>query len=310
MLRIVLLAVGCLLLFLQQFFPPISINLQFIIFMTGIILLGIPHGAADILVATQSADMENKTFSKFRFLSIYVGRIILFAVIFYFLPLLANFIFIIFAAYHFGETDLYQFKTDTLPGKIFVISYGLVILSVILLHHFEEVKPLFLQFQSGKENITVINWIEANRYKILSVSGILFFTSTFIYFLKNAHLDNNENGYFLIRFAVILFILFNLPMLLGFTFYFVVWHSFLSLNNIVTYLKNKNKFSNYIITRQIAFYSTLAIAGIVLVGMTGFIFLNASATMSYLFLGLAVLTAPHMQIMHEMYYRIRRGLHS
>ncbi len=308
MLRIVLLISGCILLLLQQFIYPISINVQFVIFITGIILLGVPHGAADLLVATQNADSGKKTFSKFRFLSIYLGRLFLFAAIIWFFPVMGNLLFIFFAAYHFGETDLYQFKTDTLLGKVFVISYGLVILSVILLHHFEDIKPMFLQFESGMENILFVNWIDEHRYTILSVSGILFFTATFIYFLQNTNSDNNENGYFLIRFAVIIIILFNLPILLGFTFYFIVWHSFLSLHNIISYLRNKNRFSRVMITKQIIFYSLLAIGGIVLVGLAGFMFISTTAIMGYLFLGLAVLTAPHMQIMHEMYHRIRMSL--
>lgn len=307
MLRIALLISGGILLLLQQFIYPISINIQFISFITGIVLLGVPHGAADLLVATHNADNGKKEFSKLRFLSVYLGRIFLFAAVMWFFPVLGNLLFIFFAAYHFGETDLYQFKTDTLLGKIFVISYGLVILSVIILHHFDDIRLLFLQFESGKENIALINWIDIHRYTLLSISGILFFTATFSYFLKNTNSDTNENGYFLIRLAVILLILFNLPMLLGFTFYFVVWHSFLSLHNIISYLRNKNRFSKDTITKQIIFYSLLAISGIVLAGLMGFMFISHTATMGYLFLGLAVLTAPHMQIMHEMYHRIRRS---
>ena len=309
MLRIVLLLFGCLLLLVQQFVYPLSTNLQFIIFIIGILLLGVPHGAADLLVATQNADGGKRAFSKIRFLSVYMGRLLLFAATLWFFPVVGNILFIFFAAYHFGETDLYQFKTDTLTGKLFVISYGLVILSVILLHHFEDVIPLLLQFESGRENISLINWIDIHRYHILSVSGMLFFTIAFIYFLRNNHPGNNESGFFLIRFGIILFILFNLPMLLGFTFYFVVWHSFLSLHNIVSYLRNKSRFDKITIAKQILFYSGLAIAGIVVIG-SGFMFMSTSATMGYLFLSLAVLTAPHMQIMHEMYYRIRTGLTS
>lgn len=110
---------------------------------------------------------------------------------------------------------------------------------------------------------------------------------------------------FLIRFAVILFIIFNLPMLIGFSFYLVVWHSILSLNNIVFYLKNNNGYSEYIITKQILLYSTLAIGGIGLFGLTGFMFISSHAMAGYIFLGLAVLTAPHMQIMYDMYNSIR-----
>jgi len=306
MLRIALLVLGCMLLLFQQYVLPVNTNTQFFIFLTGILLLGVPHGAADLLVATQNAESGQHSFSKFRFLAVYISRLFAFAAILWFLPVAGNLLFIFFAAYHFGETDLYQFKTNTLVGKLFVISYGLLILSVILLHHFEEVKPLFQMFKSGKENITFINWLDTHRYNIISVSGILFFTTTFIYFLRNNNTDAKDKGEFLIRFAIILFILFNLPMLLGFTFYFVVWHSVLSLNNIINYLQKENAYPKKIITRQIVQYSLLAIAGIGLFGLTGFMFVSSNAIVGYLFLGLAVLTAPHMQIMHDMYCSLRQ----
>ncbi|MBC7586830.1 MAG: Brp/Blh family beta-carotene 15,15'-dioxygenase [Chitinophagaceae bacterium] len=305
MIRIVLLVIGFILLFLQQYITAISNKTQFIIFLIGIILLGIPHGAADLLVASRNADESIKSFSKFKFLKVYVSRLILFAGILWFFPVTGNLLFILFAAYHFGETDLHQFKTNTFLGKLFVISYGLVILSIILLPHFEEVKPIYQLFEAGKDNNQLILWIDLNRYYILSAVGILFFTATFIYFLKNVNTDEGERGQFLIRFAALIIILFNLPMLLGFTFYFVVWHSVLSLKNIILYLRNNNKYSLLTITKQILLYSVMAIAGVMLFGLTGFMFTNTNAIAGYIFLGLAVLTAPHMQIMHDMYNSIR-----
>ena len=305
MLRIVLLFSGCLLLLFQQYIP-INTSTQFIIFLTGILLLGVPHGAADLLVASQNANGSKKLFSKFKFLAVYISRLFTFAAILWFFPLAGNVLFIVFAAYHFGETDLYQFKTNTLLGKLFIVSYGLLILSVILLHHFEEVKPLFQMFKAGNENADVINWLDMHRYNIISVSGILFFTTTFIYFLRNTNTDSNDKGQFLIRFAVILLILFNLPMLLGFTFYFVVWHSVLSLNNITTYLKKNDTYTQNSISKEIIIYSVLAIGGIALFGLTGFMFISSNSIVGYLFLGLAVLTAPHMQIMHDMYNSLRQ----
>lgn len=306
MLRIVLLFAGCALLLFQEYISPFSSSTQFIIFLIGILLIGVPHGAADLLVATQNADSHKKPFSKFRFLAVYVARLFAFAAILWFFPLAGNVLFIFFAAYHFGETDLYHFKTNSFTGKAFVISYGLLILSIILLHHFEEVRPLFEMFPAGQEHAEFINWLDANRYNVISVSGILFFTATFIYFLRNNQADTNDKGQFLIRFAVILFILFNLPMLLGFTFYFVVWHSVLSMQNIVGYLKRNTSHSQTNIIRNIILYSLLAVVGLSLFGLTGFMFVNSSAMVGYLFLGLAVLTAPHMQIMHDMYNSLRQ----
>ncbi len=305
MIRIVLLITGCILLIFQQYLVSINTSSQFFIFLIGILLLGVPHGAADLLVANRNADAGKKVFSRVRFLAIYISRLFLFAAILWFFPVIGILLFIFFAAYHFGETDLHKFKTNTLLGKLFVISYGLVILAVILLQHFEEVKPVFQLFEAGKKNELLIHWININRYNILSVTGILFFITTFIYFLRNGNNDINEKGQFLIHFAVILFILFNLPMLLGFTFYFVVWHSVISLNNIVLYLRNNNTYPLNVIFRQILLYSALAITGIGLFGLTGFMFISSHAVAGYIFLGLAVLTAPHMQIMHDMYNSIR-----
>ena len=300
-----LLITGFFLLVFQQYIYPIPVQVQFFLFLTGIILLGVPHGAADLLIATKHAGDEHIKFSSTKFFINYLSRLMLFAVILYFLPLLGNLLFIFFAAYHFGETDLNQFKTNSLPGKLFVVSYGLVILGVILLNHFEEVKPLLMQFNAGVQHTDFINWIDQHRYIILSAFGLLFFTSTFIYFAVNTNNQQHLQGQFLVQFALIIFILYKLPMILGFTFYFVVWHSLLSLRNIVGYLRKDGLFSFVQITRQIGLYSVLAIAGTVLFGLTGIMFINNDAIIVYVFLGLAVLTAPHMQIMHDMYNSIR-----
>ena len=64
MIKKLLLVLGFVLLILQQFLPPASPQLQFIIFLTGIILLGVPHGAADLMVATQQATDKKHTFKK------------------------------------------------------------------------------------------------------------------------------------------------------------------------------------------------------------------------------------------------------
>jgi hypothetical protein len=105
--------------------------------------------------------------------------------------------------------------------------------------------------------------------------------------------------------AILLFILFYMPMVIGFTFYFVVWHSMLSLRNIVHYLNINSKLSNTVIIKQLILYSSLAMVGILIFGWSGMMFVSSDAIMVYVFIGLAVLTAPHMQIMYDMYNSIR-----
>ena len=95
MLRIVLLLSGCMLLLFQQYIIPFTNSTQFIIFLSGIILLGVPHGAADLLVATQNANSSKKSFSKFRFLAVYISRLFAFAAILWLFPLAGNLLFIL-----------------------------------------------------------------------------------------------------------------------------------------------------------------------------------------------------------------------
>lgn len=303
MIKAILLITGFLVLLFQQYVQPIPLQVQYIFFFIGIVLLGVPHGAADLLVASQNARNETKSFSKLSFFVNYLSRLIFFGIVLYVSPLVGYIAFIIFAAYHFGETDLHQFKTKSLVGKLFVISYGLLILGVILLNHFDEVKPIFTLFDRTNKYLFALNYIENNRYTLLLFLALLFFVSAFLYFLINK-LRQSHPERFLLHFIFILFILYHLPMILGFTFYFVVWHSVLSLNNIVNYLRKDGQFTSGIIVKQIFIYSAIALGGIALMGLSKVMFGNINAMMSYVFIGLAVLTAPHMQIMHNMYLNI------
>lgn len=304
MLRSLLLITGVLLLAGQWIFQPMSVHAQFVVFITGILLLGIPHGAADLLVAHKSAEAGQQKFYAFRFFVFYLSRLFLFGAVIYFFPAAGIILFLLFAAYHFGETDLHFFNTNSVIGKVLVSCYGLVILSVILLNNMEELQQLILLSGFSIERFPWLNWVAQHQYLVLSASLILFFAAVFLYFLMHkGHSVISER--FLVQFAVLVFILFNLPLLTGFTFYFIVWHSVLSMQNIIRYLRSGNKFSLGNVVKQIAFYSSIALTGILIAGSLGFMFVNFQAFVIYIFLGLAVLTAPHMQIMHSMYHHLR-----
>lgn len=302
--KIVLLLIGILMLIVQEFIQPISDHLQFILLVAGIVVLGIPHGAADLLVASQYARERKIQFSKLKFHFNYVSRLFLFALVLWFFPLPGYLLFILFAAYHFGETDLHRFKINTVAGNLLVVSYGLVIMGVMLLVHFEEVMQMSRLVDSGKKYLTFVDGINHYRYSILLFCG-LFFLATFIfYYIKNHSLHQNY-GSFLIQSIVLLFILYTSPMIVGFTFYFILWHSVLSLKNIVWYLRKDGLVQPAFIAKQISLYSLSALVGIFLFGLTGFFVASDSTILIYGFLALAVLTAPHMQIMHTMYNSFR-----
>lgn len=295
---------GALLLINQAYLYPVSIQAQTYLFIAGIIAVGIPHGAADLMIAAKETNDRGEQFSYLKFLAQYLGRLVAFLALLLLFPSIGIILFIFIASFHFGETDLNQLDTDSLKGQLISFSYGLVITSVIVLSHFEEVKTLLLPFQSGKEHAQLINWIGDYKNLLLSIALVLFFCTVFIYFLDD-HTNSEKGGEFLSTFAVLVFVTYSLPLLLGLTFYFIFWHSILSLKNILGYLAKDRRLSFGVIISQISFYSFLAMIGIVLFGIAGMMFLNRNTLVIYVILGLAVLTAPHINIMHLMYKDIR-----
>ena len=306
MLKYLLIAFGLVIAFAyHRYFPDMSYQHQLYFFFAGVLLMGVPHGAADLLVATASDRQKERKFSSVRFLVIYITRLALFGLLLWLFPVIGNILFVIIAAYHFGETDLYHIKTDKLTGKLFVICYGMLILGMILLHHFEELIPMFKLFPSGIAAGDFIHSIFVYRYYILTLIFIAFVISSILYFSKH-ETNTYHSERFIIHLGLLICILYLLPMILSFTFYFIIWHSFLSLKNILAYLKLHSDYNLRTTIGQMVFYSLLAIAGILLAGTGGFVFIKKELMVVYVFLGLAVLTAPHLQVMHEMYEQVRK----
>jgi Brp/Blh family beta-carotene 15,15'-monooxygenase len=304
MFRIGLLSFGLLLVLNQYYGFAISVNFQSVFFISGVVIVGLPHGAADLLISIKESMEKKQSFSSIGFFIKYIGLLLAFLLLLIFVPSVGLILFIIISAFHFGETDLYQFKTESLRGRLFVISYGLLIINVILLNHIGEIKPLLLLLNQDQKHLYWLSIIDHYKLLILALSATFFFLATFFFFLS---IDYNPqiNGRFLVSLALIILTVYNLPMLLGFTFYFVLWHSLLSLRKIFSYLHDDGAFSYNVIFKQIGLYSLIAFAGTIILGLTGFMFASNNSMIIYLFMSLAVLTAPHMQIMHSMYKNLR-----
>ena len=299
-----LLLFGCALLVAHQVLQVFTTDVQVGLFLLGIVLVGVPHGAADLLVSAQQARDAGRTFHTPFFLVGYLARLTLFGAFLYLFPLLGAALFVLFSAYHFGETDLSGLRTETLLGKAVVLHYGLVILGIILLGHGEELRPILAVLNASAEQVLWLERVLASKLVLLGIAMALFFGCTFAYFVFNPS-SRPDGGDFLARFALLALLLHFLPLILGFVFYFIVWHSILSLGNILTYLRNDGRFSTDLILKRIVLYSALALAGMALLAVGGFAMLTTGTLMISVIVGLAVLTAPHMGVMHRMYMRIR-----
>ena len=164
MVKSIMLLMGALMVLLQHFGGLTGEEAQFAIFTVGVVILGIPHGAADLLVAMRNERDGGRPFSYLSFLAGYLGRLAAFAVVLWLFPVAGLLIFILIAAFHFGETDLARFKTDVWQGRLLAGSYGLFLLGVMLLSHIEEVRPFLKLLQAGPSMESAIDAVDACRW--------------------------------------------------------------------------------------------------------------------------------------------------
>jgi Brp/Blh family beta-carotene 15,15'-monooxygenase len=300
LLRNLILLAGILLMLLDANFYAFSEQLQLKVFIIGIIFFGIPHGGADRLIASKNFSYKNGDFSKQRFNLVYLGNLALFSLLLFCFPVLGFVTFVFLSAYHFGESDLQALDVQTISGKITSFNYGLLILGLIFLPEFQQIQVGIGSLSSDTRILALLDCIKENNLTILAVIFVGFVFNSLVYFSFNKTIFRKSHVP-LLQNIVLIPILYKLPPLLSFSFYFLLWHSVLSLRNILTYLLKDGTVQTGTIFKEIIKNSGIATVGIAVFGLAGYLYSGNNNLIIYAVLGLAVLTASHIQIMHQMY---------
>jgi beta-carotene 15,15'-dioxygenase len=301
-LKMYLFLFGTTLVIFHQFVYPISTSIQWVIFVGTMLVTGIPHGAIDHLVDEQNALNSNKTFSLTSFLKMYMGKMVIYGLIWWFFPILAITIFMGISAFHFGETDLLILPKNKKAEKFLFLSYGWILLNILFLTHLNEVITILQSLPQFLDAFTNVLILVMGKFKIqyFSICGLLFLVS----FLNYAKTKNSLLPILviLIQGMGILLICTYLPFLLAFAFYFGLWHSLLCFQSIRKYIvENQQILAWKILARKALVFSLVAIFGIVFFILLGNIYNQTSNLLFYLFIGIAILTAPHMSVMSTMF---------
>ncbi len=303
----ILLLVGLLTGFIHFYVVSIDIDIQMIILLSLVFLIGVPHGALDFLVDEQNEVVDNKKFSIKKFLRIYLFRLFIFSLL-WMLPWLAFSLFIVFSIFHFGETDMSSIMKPYKSSIPLYISYGAFILSLLLLTHVKEIEvavPIIGNYLKGS---VFYDFIQHYSYIIISIFAATFLSILFWQIRKNNTV--NIDIWKIVQFGFLIFIISTLPMLLAFTFYFALWHSILSVRNIFSYFKSFNNNKKFVlICNKSILFSLLALGSIVGLYFGLHYFMPDMNLLFALLIVLSVLTLPHLTVMHSMYKNYSRNLY-
>lgn len=182
-----------------------SIGVEWFVYtllITGMLLIGIPHGAVDHLYSVDSPTNRKLAHHILQYLGI--GCLVLF--LFWLSPLFGLVLFLLYSSWHFGETDFMHWRfTD----KVISAAWGVYFLGGLLVSHSAEMQMVIQEMDVYLTFNSTITPIVANIW--LMVGGLFF------------SLKLRKSG---IIFGVIsLFILQYLPLIPAFAIFFIGQHS-------------------------------------------------------------------------------------
>ena len=276
----------------------IDISHQIIGSLFLITLFGIPHGAIDNIILKSEVKISN-----LRFYSLYISCILLYIITWIVSPIISFYLFLIISSYHFGESQLANYKISNNNKKLIYLIWGTALMSTLFYYNEIELINLFSLFEDT-ENLNSLFY--HNYFKIVFyVSNILIFLSLIFLQLKNqikASVFKNELfQLFLLHLTFYLF-----PVIISFTLYFVFLHSLKVLSQEFNYLNiiyKKLSISKFIIL--LAPHTLLSLA---FLGFFIYLCQNNIINISILLLtiiGISVITLPHSIVMTKFYEKFK-----
>lgn len=248
---------------------------QVLLMVVGLLIIGIPHGALDHF--TEAVDKGKKITVKF--VSRYLVLMVPVFLIWVWNPFIALVFFLVYSAWHFGQTDVNQWG---IKSKAIGFLWGCILLSYLFITHLDELNIIL----SALEVPTLVSFQEIDVLKGLIIGLGVSFS---IYFRKFQ--------WFLI--VCFLFVSQFTNLIFSFGVYFILHHSRLGW----LHLKDELQVSHVKMYLKALPFNIGAIVLFVLF-FTNFE-LSLHENIAYFFIFLSCVSFPHVLCMHIFYQKSR-----
>jgi Brp/Blh family beta-carotene 15,15'-monooxygenase len=289
--------------FLVHYFFPLNQTIQIVFFGLGVLFFGIPHGSLDHFIYHHERKEAMSIKSIANFLLFYLGFALLYSILWFISLELSILLFILISAYHFGEMDLKSLGLKAGMGsKVLFSAYGLLFLMNYLLYQFPQVESILLGFPGFEiSRVEKLRFLYEYQSTLLIASLLSFVPVLIIYLIVNKNFGFPQIEA-IFQIVLLMVIVFNLPILLGFGLYFNIWHAGLSMIEIKKFLGWQDKSYGFIyrkswITNGVSFLM-IAILFLVFKG-------NLERLLAIFFMAIAILTAPHMKVISSFFSKER-----
>jgi lycopene beta-cyclase len=201
---------------LELCIPEYSQNIMYLLIFIGLFLVGIPHGAMDHKTGLFS---DNKKIN-LSFIFKYLGVMSMAYLVWLISPTVALVTFILYSAWHFGETDIQEWKINS---RFVGFLWGLIMFSALFFSHVSELNVI-LKALSVQQLPLELPWL-----------GLFFWSLTISFLLARLH---QSLPWLLL--TCFLALSYWLPLVMAFAIYFVFHHSWSGWKHLRTSFKVSN----------------------------------------------------------------------
>ena len=256
--------------------------LQGALCLVGLVFLGIPHGGNDFFYRK-----EKNTSGSIRFLSMYLGVMLLYLALWFVWPMLSLGLFLLISIHHFGQSN---FNTNRI-GSLDSVLWGSWLVGFPVLKHSKEVFGVFATMlgQSGSA-VSGFGHLNESSLLVVSIVFILMYGAV----LYRSH-RSNWLSYLLQWFLVTVWYWFT-PLLLGFVVVFCFWHALQSMQYQLDYVS-----VNYKQNRKKTLMGFVPFGLMALVGMGFLLRFDLESNLGFAFVLLSLVTLPHVVVMDGLY---------
>ena len=248
------------------------------VIVSGILIaiLGIPHGSLDLhLMSTRR--------QRLRELVIYIICIGLVLGIWLTQPALMLGLFLINSAWHFGDCDI---RTSHRLKPVLAFTYGVCVLMVLIDLRDPTIGAILSTLTGFAFDVSTVAHYKAIRLLTSAlVIGIPLVSSG----------EERKNS--ILQSTIIIAVAMLAPSLIAFTWYFVVVHSWTSMDRLRYHIDVMKPWTWQMLVKAAAPLSVLTYLGIA----AAHIMFSRVDALAMLFIALSALTVPHSRLFHRVY---------
>lgn len=265
------------------------------------LLLGLPHGATDhgLFIALQKGEAKTR---KSSFYLAYLALIALYGLVWYIFPVTAFSIFLLLSFYHFGQSNWVAINhgSDTVARFHYLLWGAGILLTPILLHAGEAIE--IVAAMTGRTLIPTpdqerVHWFIA----VMAFANAALMIA--LWWLQR--IDSRQLLTELFAYALLLTLFFTNSLLLGFSVYFVFWHSLASAKDQLRFFELR---LSPALRRQLYTEIAMTVAGAIAFCLIIWLGPGPEAALQPAIIGgvfifISLLTLPHMLLVEQLYNR-------